>query len=253
MNIDYPRARDCKAMRVIWKEAFGDSDEFIDYFMKYAFSQRRSRCVYVDGEPVAALYWFDCEYSGGRVAYLYAVATLKEYRGRGICRALLDDTHRVLRDRGYIASMLVPGSESLFGYYSSLGYRISTYIDEFRLTASGIPMTLCEIDVEEYSRLRRIMLPKNSVIEEGESLTLLREGARFYKGDEVLIACRKTGDELYVIELLGDTSRAPDILCSLGCRKGLFHTPGGMRPFSMLYDLTEFGIELPSYFGLALD
>jgi hypothetical protein len=78
MNINAPTLDLIPALRGLWKEAFGDSDDFLDMFWRTAFSYDRCRCVTVDGEVAAALYWFDCECRGERVAYIYAVATAKK-------------------------------------------------------------------------------------------------------------------------------------------------------------------------------
>ena len=75
----------------LWKEAFGDSDAFLDDFDRTAFSPERYCAIIIESEVVSALYFFDCEYEGGRLAYIYAVATAKDYRGQGLCRKLLDD------------------------------------------------------------------------------------------------------------------------------------------------------------------
>lgn len=253
MNIKSPEPRDYPRLRAIWKEAFSDGDSFLDYFWAHAFSPSRARCLYLDGEPAAALYWFDCEYGGGRVAYLYAIATAVKHRGRGLCTALLEDTHRHLSTLGYVAAMLVPASEKLFDYYHTRGYRVCTYINEYRAERVETPIELFLIDVTEYSLLRRKFLPENSVIEEGPCLSLLSEGATLYKGNGLLLACRKTGSSLYAIELLGDSSASGGILNFLDCETGIFHTPWGIKPFSMIYDLSGGAVHPPEYFGLALD
>jgi len=120
MIIDLPSASDIPALRALWKEAFGDSDEFLDSFMSTAFSPCRAMCA-KDGEKISAmLYWFDCECRGERVAYLYAVATAKGYRNRGICSALMERTHGHLSEKGYTGVLLVPGSPSFSPFMKNL-------------------------------------------------------------------------------------------------------------------------------------
>ena len=62
-------------LKKLWKTVFGDSDSFIDTFFQIAFSPDRCRFTEENGEIICALYWFDCEYDGGKLAYIYAVAT----------------------------------------------------------------------------------------------------------------------------------------------------------------------------------
>ena len=81
MIIDYPAENAIPQLRGLWKEAFGDEDAFLDAFFATGFSPDRCRCVTVDGQLAAALYWFDCSWEEKPLAYLYAVATGKAYRG----------------------------------------------------------------------------------------------------------------------------------------------------------------------------
>ena len=122
MNIDQPQTRDLPGLRQLWQEAFGDGDAFLDAFFQTGFAPSRCRCLYFSGDLAAALYWFDCTWENKKVAYLYAVATKKAYRGRGLCTALMEDTHRHLQDLGYHGAALVPGNEKLFTLYEKMGY-----------------------------------------------------------------------------------------------------------------------------------
>ena len=121
MNIDLPKSSYVPQLRALWKEAFGDTDEFLDTFFTAAYSADRCRCCTENGEVIAALYWFDCSYGDEKIAYIYAVATAKAHRGRGICKRLMEDTHAYLSAHAYGAAMLVPGSEGLFAFYERLG------------------------------------------------------------------------------------------------------------------------------------
>lgn len=252
MIIDRPRHEQTSELRALWKEAFGDTDEFIDGFFSRVFSDKRCRCVTVDGKAVAALYWLDCEYRGKRIAYLYAIATLNEYRGRGICSALMRDTHDHLAKQGYTLAMLVPADKKLFSFYEKLGYFKCTSISETTVCASGAVIEFARIDEARYGELRRKMLPEESVIQEGENLAFLDMTAELYEGDGILFAIQRS-EELRIIELLGNASAAEDIIRSLGYEKGSVRTAGEGRPFTMCLDLCGTNSELPKYFGLAFD
>ena len=93
MKIDYPTQNQISDLQALWKQAFGDEDAFIDLFFAHGFSPDRCRCITVDGKLAGALYWFDCSFRGHPMAYLYGVATGKAFRGKGICRALTENTH----------------------------------------------------------------------------------------------------------------------------------------------------------------
>ncbi len=251
MRIENGASVTAAARRRLRQEAFGDTDAFLDTFEKTAFSPDRCRCITQDGELLAALYLFDCTYGGVRAAYLYAVATAVAHRGRGLCRALMEDTHAHLAARGYAASILVPGEASLFGFYERLGYRPFGGVRSLRCDAGAYDTAVREIGTDEYARLRRLYLPDGGVLQEGENLAFLAAQATLYTGDGFVLAARREGEMLCGIELLGDAEKAPAIVRALGCKSGIFRTAGDER-FAMFYPLTD-GAEMPSYFGLSFD
>lgn len=252
MTIDRPEAHQIPGLRALWQQAFNDTDAFLDNFFSTGFASDRCRCVTKDGKVAAALYWFDAEYRSKPVAYLYAVATAEAFRGRGLCHALMEDTHAYLAALGYAGTVLVPGSESLFHFYARMGYRVFSTVGEFFCTASGPAVPLQPISPEEYARLRKALLPENSVIQEGATLTFLQTQADFFAGRGILLAASRNGDTALIPELLGDPANAPGILKTLGAEKGTFRTPGNDRPFAMYRSLTA-APPAKGYFGLALD
>ena len=88
------------SLRSLWKVVFGDTDAFLDHFFSIAYSPERCSYYEQDGEAICALYWFDCAYEGGKLAYIYAVATHPEHRGKGICRRLMEGAHEAIRGQG---------------------------------------------------------------------------------------------------------------------------------------------------------
>ena len=252
MIIDAPKDGFSSELRSLWQEAFGDADSFLNVFEKTAFSPDRCRCVMLDGRVASALYWFDTRCEGERIAYLYAIATRSVYRGKGVCTALMKDTHRHLTALGYTGAILVPGTESLFAFYRRLGYKTCTYIREITALSTEPPLVLQRISAEEYEKHRRAFLPKGGVIQENESIRFLAEDACFYRTDGLLLAAKQTADFLYGIELLGDTKRAGGVVRALGCKEGRFRTVGEEKPFTMYLSLGEKSVS-PRYFGLAFD
>lgn len=251
MIIDAPKTHHIPALRALWQQAFGDTDAFLDCFFTLAYSPDRCRCV-IDGDAIAAVvYWFDCSWEGKRLAYLYAVATDKGYRKRGLCRRLMEATHAQLKTQGYHGCILVPGSPGFFEMYEKMGYKTCSYIREFTC-AAGAPISLRRLTAEEYAVLRRQYLPLGGVVQEQEALVLLQAQAAFCAGENCLLACSLEGGKLTVHELLGDESAAENIVAALGCTEGKFRTPGNEKPFAMYHGLTKY-LSAPAYFGLALD
>ena len=106
MIIEWPTERDIPSQRELWKEAFGDTDAFLDSFFRTAYSFDRSLVAKEGDRLIASLYWFDCEWSGKPCAYVYAVATDAAYRGRGVCSRLMSHMHDVLRSEGFSKAAL---------------------------------------------------------------------------------------------------------------------------------------------------
>lgn len=244
------------SLKDLWKEAFGDGDEFVDSFFNTAYSPSRCRAVAEGNNALGALYIFDCTVENKKMAYIYAVATRKSASGKGICTALMRDTHEYLKKNGYFGAILVPSQPSLFDFYKKVGYETCSYISEFEATASGISHALERLDKLEYAYRRQELLPTSGTAQENENLDFLATYADFYAGDRILLAAYKTGDKLFCAELLGDASKAPDVLESLGCQKGFFRTPPKAdipaRPFAMYCPIDK-NSPKPQYFGLAFD
>lgn len=250
MKIDFPLPNQHAQLSGLWQEAFGDTEEFVDGFFCTAFSPSRCRCLTIEDQMAAALYWMDVRYEDRRFAYIYAVAVGEKFRGRGLCAALMADTHAHLALRGYSGAMLVPQDEGLRRMYEKMGYRTGTAVEEFSAAAGEKALPLQRIDREEYARLRRLMLPAGSALEDEESIAYLEMMAFFYRGENVLLAAHAENGKLWCPELLGDPSAAPGILKALKCREGRFRTPGGSIPFAMLLPF-EADVKLPAYLGFS--
>lgn len=239
-------------LRHLWQEAFGDSEEALDKFAATGFCPDRHHAIYEDGIPVSALYWFDCELGGRKLAYIYAVATRASHRGQGLAQRLMGETHEILKKQGYAGAILVPGEKGLFDFYEKIGYRTVTSVNAFVCEAAGQPVPFREIGTEEYARLRREYLPAGGVVQEGAALDWLHTYTTFYAGEDFLFSAAREGSHLPVQEFLGDPALAGGILTALGMETGRFRTPGKGQAFAMYLPFAA-DCPTPSHFGLALD
>ncbi len=126
--IRFAKSSDRHALENIWRNGFHDGESTIkDFFTK---CEGLFEClVYTDGEnAVAAMYIFDCAFcrSDGeyKSAYLYALSTLPEYRGKGIMTELVKYAEAYLAEKGYDYIFLAPSENSLCGYYERLGFSV---------------------------------------------------------------------------------------------------------------------------------
>jgi len=250
MTIDRPQARDLPFLRSLWQEAFGDDDSFLDAFFSTGFSPDRCRCIALEGHLAAALYWFDCSMAGNKLAYIYAVATDRAFRGRGLCRLLMEDTHRHLRALGYSAAVLVPGDPGLFTLYEKLGYRSFCPMQTVSVTRGGNAQRLTKITGADYVRLRKQLLPENSILQEGVTVDFLGTFTAFYAADNAIGSVSREGDTLYFQEYLGDPMLLPGILQALGAEKAVVRVCGG-DPYAMYLPLVD-SLTPPNYLGISL-
>lgn len=251
MVVDHPSPEQIPALQRLWQQVFEDTTEFIRLFFSCAYAPDHCLCL-VKEQPVAALYWLDCHYHGEKYAYLYAVATHPEHRGKGFCRQLMEKTHRLLAHRGYTGALLVPQTPELREMYGKMGYRDCTCVTERFCAAGEKTVPIRPVQPQEYADLRRQYLPDKGVIQEFANLSLLSGIAKLYAGEDFILAAAQQKDALWGMELLGNPDAAPAILRSLGYGAGTFRTPGTDQRFAMLLPLNP-NAEAPEYFGLAFD
>ena len=140
MIFESPSRSRIPALRALWKEAFGDTDVFLDGFFEYGFSPDRCRCIVKEGAVLSALYWFEGTVEDQRFAYLYAVATAKAARGQGLFSALLQDVKRLLAAEGYDGILLHPADEDLARMYEKFGFSACASVDVRRVKAKKAPL-----------------------------------------------------------------------------------------------------------------
>ncbi len=251
MEPKHPSPEQTASLKALWQEAFGDTDAFIDSFFRIGYSPRRCMCIAEGTSAAAAAYWLDGSLEGRKVAYIYAVATAKAYRNRGLCRRLLNAIHETLAAQGYRCSVLVPDGSALAGMYAGMGYRFFGGMTELSVTAGAQAVPLSPVSPEEYMLLRRQYLPKGGIVQEGRSLDFLASYASFCAGADFLLAYQTENNTFRGIELLGNAAAAPGILAALGWERGTFRIPGS-EPFAMWHPLTE-DSPAPAYLGHAFD
>ncbi len=249
MIIDFPH--DTQPLKSLWKQAFGDTDAFIDGFFQTGFAPRRCRCVYAGDQPVSVLYWFDCLWQGNPVAYLYAIATDKQFRGQGLFRELLQNTHAYLADLGYAGAVLVPAEKDLFPMYEKLGYRPFAGRKKVTVFAGISPHPVESVSGEVYLRRRSACLPENSVCHREKALAFAATYADFYADEQCTFCAAKVQETLYFQEFFGDPSLLPGIVKSLGAAKGIVPLPGN-APFAMYHSFIGDKFT-PQHFAMALD
>lgn len=130
----YTRAgqTDVPRLRALWRAAFGDADESLDFFFDTVFPTCDVFAAR-DAEDICAMVFCLpqtlCLPDGHtvRTAYLYAVAVEEASRRQGICRALLNFTAERLHRRGVQCLQLAALTPALAGMYHKLGFTGSAH------------------------------------------------------------------------------------------------------------------------------
>ncbi len=117
----------------LWNEAFGDSEEYINFFH---YSHDSCICLMLtdDDKLTSALYLIDGELCDKKGYYLFAAATFENFRGRGHMSSLLKKAESFAKDNGKSFIALVPAEATLFDYYSRFGYKTAFYAKKQPLT-----------------------------------------------------------------------------------------------------------------------
>lgn len=224
---------DIPGLRKLWQQAFGDSDDLLDKFFSVGFSPERCGCIR-DGEAItAALYWFDCSWKGKKTAYIYAVATDIFYRGKGLCRRLMEDTHRQLAESGYCGTVLVPGNPGLAGMYKKFGYRPFCSVEAETAPVEKLPVAT-EISPAEYAHLRKSFLDENAVFQDNTALEYLAAYGGFCKTPEGIYCGYQEGNTFHFEEVLGQVF------------------PSQAEHLQAMYCSLDGDSQLPDYFAIPL-
>ena len=214
---------DVPAQRELWKLAFGDSDAYIDNFYRAYYRPERVVVLEEDGVLRSMTAWFDTSFvlpgqGEYRSAYLYAVATHPQCRGRGLAARLLAGADGYFRSLNIPAVTTVPAEPSLHRFFGSNGFRECFRVLRGTLRREEIPQpppnVLLAASPEEYGQVRERLLagiphiayPADALAYQAGCCAL--GGGGLFVGDPsggpvCLCAERADGDLVIVKELLG--------------------------------------------------
>ncbi|MGN0142774.1 MAG: GNAT family N-acetyltransferase [Roseburia sp.] len=113
---------DAAGIRRLWQTCFGDGEAYIDFYLTRRMDWETMLVIYEDGIPVSMASFLPAEYvTGGEYIpawYVYAVATLPEYRGRGYAGEIIECAKRLFQG----PLVLMPAEDSLVAFYERLGF-----------------------------------------------------------------------------------------------------------------------------------
>ncbi len=135
--------------RCLWKNTFGDSDEYLDIIESTYFRQGNILVEQRGDKVVAGMLTIPYHFAGGRLRglYLCGLCTSAEYREQGIMSRLIDTAANKAKDDGFDFLFLIPKDEKLMNYYSKRSF------------VNG-----CFRQIERYSSLHNFMVGDKNII-----------------------------------------------------------------------------------------
>ena len=125
--IRFADEKDIPQLKEIWHISFGDSKEYIDMFMGKQFKNTKTVVYEEDSEILSMFFLFRCDFSIRKKThpafYLYAAATLPQYRGKGIMGKMLELSKSYAVENGFDFIILSPAERSLYDYYGRFGFK----------------------------------------------------------------------------------------------------------------------------------
>ena len=206
---------DIPAQRLLWQLAFGDDGAYVDNFYSSYYRPQRVLVLEEDGQVRSMTAWFDTTFvvpgqGSYRAAYLYAVATHPDCRGRGLAGKLLSDADVYFQSLGIPAVTTVPAEPSLHNFFAANGFgecfrHYEGTLSPAQLPEPGLEAPLSPVSPGEYTAARETLL-------EGTAHIAYPEDAIGYQAG----CCALSGGGLYCAH----TSTGPVCLCAEGAGNG---------------------------------
>ncbi|MEG2295284.1 MAG: GNAT family N-acetyltransferase [Oscillospiraceae bacterium] len=143
--IRFAQDKDYDQLKHIWQACFGDDEAYRNLFFETRY-QTHQTIVYEEKDRVVAMLHLlplelhiKGQYYKGK--YIYAVGTLKEYRGKGISTNLLSFADNYLQKQAIDCVILVPATPSLFSFYEQRGFDFFSDIGGICIHASELLQT----------------------------------------------------------------------------------------------------------------
>ena len=166
MNCNINKKEEC---RRLWKEVFGDSDEFIASFINLFYNEENMLCIEQDGKMLSMLHIIPFELNGSKVAYIYAVATDSNTRRQGYATKLIKKAIEKAKAEGFKAVLTLPADEGLRNFYSQFGFE-GIYAVKFKTKENF------DFGTGDHEKDFVMLLPLENGFTAGEEIILKREG-----------------------------------------------------------------------------
>ncbi len=239
------------ALVELWMEAFGEEKEAVLPFFREIFPLCRAWQAEENGTLCAMAYALPQTVRNGEkswpAAYLYAVATKKEYRGKGIASRLLQEMEQALRKEGFAGLLLVPANPGLFAFYEKLGLLPFSFRDRVTVAAGAGVAEACT--PEEYLTLRERYLTD---VPHNVPPAAVLNHLKLFRWSGGCGAAERTEGGVIFRELLGDPTGASSALTAMGENTARAVLPVGDVPYAAAKPLRS-NFPQTGYFAFAME
>lgn len=223
----------------IWEVCFEEPARPAKYFLNNYFRPRNC-LIYQNNDKIAAVVYLlpaqiSAEKSPVQAHYIYAAATLPQFRGHGYMAALMAGAMLVGANRGDQYSVVLPANPGLYGLYQKSDYttffQVSTQsvsLDQMCALAESGSASKILFTYHQLNALRNSQLGTGSVLWSDEAFCFADGIGRVY-GDKLI--CSKTGDKpayalcrridedtCKIMELMADHDTIRDLAVNIICR-----------------------------------
>jgi Predicted acetyltransferase involved in intracellular survival and related acetyltransferases len=162
-------AAEIAEMKLLWKENFGDSDEFIDFYFDKICVNNKIVVMREDGIITGMLHLnpYNFKKPGRelvRTYYVVGVMVREGYRNQGRMKKLFEYAYSVLSSERIRFVYLWPAKED---YYRGIGFKTVSQLAEIKIHRSDLPLLVDEMvtsksDVEFGRLIGKMILPDYS-------------------------------------------------------------------------------------------
>lgn len=126
-------------IRHLWREAFGDSEEYLDMYFDRIYRESDALTLESDGRLVSTVLmqdynlWFHSREVP--VAYIAGVTTRRAARGHGHATALVNKALKLAHHNGKMLCAIIPAHDWLYYFFDRFGFSPVFLTDSQRFTS----------------------------------------------------------------------------------------------------------------------
>lgn len=125
--IRHSNTADIATLETLWKTCFPmDHPDFIRFYYRTVYKDDETLVYEEGGRVVAALqiipYAIKANQAIDRAGYISGAMTHPDHRSKGLMKQLLEEAFRVMEERAFRYTFLIPQKDWLIDYYARFGY-----------------------------------------------------------------------------------------------------------------------------------